>query len=105
MQSRQLQRYGCIAVGQRVEYERLDNPLKDEPKIIRTTHTVKGIRECGSGALVTLKGDTSTIVHAFDSHGRVLDGFGGLQVLQDPPENAVVDITDSNNDRLIGSQR
>ncbi|RBB97329.1 hypothetical protein C3E97_028120 [Pseudomonas sp. MWU12-2115] len=102
MQSRQLQHFGCIAVGQRVEYERLDNPLKDEPRTIRTTHTVKGIRECGSGALVTLKGDSSTIVHAFDSLGRVLDGFGRLQVLPNPLEDAVVDITDSNNDRLIG---
>jgi hypothetical protein len=71
MQNRQLQSYGCIAVGQRVEYERLDTPLKDEPKTIRTKYTVKGIRECETGALITLKGDSSTIVHAFDSHGRV----------------------------------
>lgn len=92
MQNRQLQNYGCIAVGQRVEYERLDNPLKDEPQTIRTTHTVKGIRECETGALVTLKGDSSTIVHAFDIHGRVLGGEGGLHVLQDPPESAVVNV-------------
>lgn len=99
MLNRQLQRYGCIAVGQSVEYARLDNPLKDEPKTIRTTHTVKGIREYETGVLVTIKGDSSTIVQAFDSHGRVWGGFGGLPVLQEAPEELVVDVTNRTSDR------
>lgn len=86
MASQQLRRYGSIAVGQTVEYERFQNPLKNDSEIIRTIHTVTAIRECDTGALITLKGQASTIVHAFDVAGRVWGGgFGGLRVLEDSP--------------------
>jgi len=92
MANRQLQTYGCMAVGQRVEYARLDNPLKDEPQSICTEHSITAIRECETGVLVTLKGVSSTIVKAFDSHGRVWGGFGNLRILQEAPEQLVISI-------------
>lgn len=92
MANRQLQRYGCMAVGQRVEYARLDNPLKDDPETIRSEHTITAICECDTGVLVTLKGAASTIVKAFDSYGRTWGGFGNLRVLQDAPEQLVIGV-------------
>lgn len=92
MANRQLQHYGCMAVGRRVEYARLDNPLKDDPKTICTEHLITAIRECETGVLVTLKGASSTIVQAFDSHGRVWGGFGSLCILQEVPEQVVIGV-------------
>lgn len=83
IQNRQFQRFGCIAVGQSVEFQRLDDTSKDEPTTIRTRHIVKGIHEFESGVIVTLKGDASTIVQAFDAEGHVLAGVGKLEVLQE----------------------
>ncbi|NWB63548.1 hypothetical protein [Pseudomonas sp. F1002] len=90
MAKRQLKSYGVMAVGQRVEYARLDNPSKEEPETICSEHTITAIRECDTGVLVTLKGAAATIVKAFDSSGRTWGGFGSLRVLQDESVQLVI---------------
>lgn len=96
--SRALPRYGRIEVGQRVRYERLVPAPTPEPSAhqwgrgghvvsIATLHTVREIRLCDSGALVTLQhADGHGEIRAcFNAYGQSWGGFGGLDVLKEAP--------------------
>ncbi len=83
MVSRDIQNYGNMFVGQRVEFSRLDNFLPEDHVSISSNHTITAILESDIGVFVTLKGEFSTIIKAFDRQARTLDGLGHLSPLGD----------------------
>ena len=93
---RSISKYGRIAVGQRVRFERVvPAPTTEratlgrgvETVTIRTEHLVDEIHPCDSGALVTLGhvDGCGQLRRCFNAYGQLWGGFGGLDVLADAP--------------------
>lgn len=93
---RTIPRYGRIAIGQRVRYERLmPAPTPERATLGRgvntvaicTEHLVDDIRPCDSGVLVTLRhaDGRGEVRGCFNAYGQSWGGFGGLVVLVDAP--------------------
>lgn len=83
MCTKQLVRYGCLAVGMRVEYHRTEQEFTGELEHVRSDCTITGIWKQSVGVMVTLKGPASTIVQAFNSEGHALHCTGRLIALPD----------------------
>lgn len=94
---RHLDRYGRMAVGQQVIYHRAIMPPHLHPNdwhgrdmefvFIDMAGEIVQIRECDSGALVTIRAaNGSEICRAFAWEGREWGGFGSLDVLREAPE-------------------
>jgi hypothetical protein len=94
---RQLDRYGRMAVGQRVTYHRaIMSPLTHpndwrgrdmEFVFVDMAGDIVRLQECDSGALVTIRADNgSEICKAFAWEGREWGGLGSLDVVREAPE-------------------
>lgn len=81
MAIKQLERYGWLAVGMRVQYLVSSAELGDGRETARTDLTITAILEQSLGVMVTLKGTASTLVQAFNSDGIALNGAGRLKAL------------------------
>lgn len=94
-----LARYGRLAVGQRVRWERLASPpttgaprnwlaLDVEPVTLRTEHAIVDMRLTDSGAAVVLRhaSGAESIAWGVDGYGCQPGSFGQLHVLAEPPE-------------------
>lgn len=81
MAIKQLERFGWLAVGMRVQYLVPNAELGDGLQAVRTDLTITAILEQSLGVMVTLKGTASTLVQAFNSDGIALDGTGRLRAL------------------------
>ncbi len=81
MAIKQLERYGCLAVGTRVQYLVPNAERGGGMEAVRTDLTITAILEQSLGVMVILKGTASTLVQAFNSDGFALNGAGRLKAL------------------------
>jgi hypothetical protein len=92
-------RYGRLAVGQRVRWERLASPPTTaatcnwlagdvEPVTLRTEHTIVDVRSTDTGAAVVLRHahGAESIAWGVDAYGCQPGSFGQVHVLAEPPE-------------------
>lgn len=117
---RRIDRYGRIAVGQRVRWERLDYaPTNGDPRgwlgrnptvgtvEIRTEHVVTEIRTTETGVAVVLRHECGAVQIAWgiDAWGHSMGDFASLEVLAEPPEQRALIRGASKPDRPAGERR